>query len=265
MSLQGDDRRRMIRLSYRWLGICALALLPCTLAAADAAETATETATGVASASEPEPAAANDATAEATSAPAEAEQPVPAETEGASVTGADSAVAESTDDRSQRVRSAVAEALAASEDEDSAEAAPETGAETPAGDQDPVDARRQQLTNLVDQAPEPALVDDEAYLDVLRSEVADTLVLHPAMPADAAPAPADAAPAPADEPLEGAQPGDEVASSAYQVRSGDSLWIIAAEHLGDGNKWKLIYEANRDTLEDENFLRVGQVLKLPDR
>lgn len=226
--------------------------------AAGAAETATETATGLASASEPEPAAANDATTEATSAPAEAEQPVPAETKAASVTGPDSAVAESTDDRSQRVRSAVAEALAASEDDDSAEAAPETGAETPAGDQDPVDARRQQLTDLVDQAPEPVLADDEAYLDVLRSEVAGTLVLHPAMPSDAAPAPAD-------EPPADAQPGDEVASSAYQVRSGDSLWIIAAEHLGDGNKWKLIYEANRDTLEDENFLRVGQVLKLPDR
>ncbi|MBP3521414.1 MAG: FAD-dependent oxidoreductase [Oscillospiraceae bacterium] len=59
-----------------------------------------------------------------------------------------------------------------------------------------------------------------------------------------------------------------LASSAfayeYTVEQGDSLWKIAKEELGDGNKWNEIYEANKDTVKDPNLIYVGQKLEIPD-
>ena len=50
----------------------------------------------------------------------------------------------------------------------------------------------------------------------------------------------------------------------YTVEQGDSLWKIAKEELGDGNKWNEIYEANKDTVKDPNLIYVGQKLEIPD-
>jgi nucleoid-associated protein YgaU len=47
----------------------------------------------------------------------------------------------------------------------------------------------------------------------------------------------------------------------YTVREGDSLWKIASEQLGDGNRYPEIAKLNK--LEDEDFLVVGARLKLP--
>ena len=49
----------------------------------------------------------------------------------------------------------------------------------------------------------------------------------------------------------------------YTVEKGDSLWKIAREELGDGNKWKEIYEANKDTVKDPGLIYVGQKLEIP--
>ena len=49
----------------------------------------------------------------------------------------------------------------------------------------------------------------------------------------------------------------------YVVAPGDSLWTIAARQLGDGKRWKEIYEANRGTLRSPDDLRSGQKLILP--
>ena len=54
-------------------------------------------------------------------------------------------------------------------------------------------------------------------------------------------------------------------SGQYVVREGDSLWRIAAEQLGDGNRYTEIAGLNADILHDEDLLSVGMTLKLPSR
>jgi len=51
----------------------------------------------------------------------------------------------------------------------------------------------------------------------------------------------------------------------YVVREGDSLWKIAAEQLGNGNRYKEISKLNPDILADEDNLTVGMRLKMPTR
>lgn len=63
------------------------------------------------------------------------------------------------------------------------------------------------------------------------------------------------APAPAPEP---SNPG-----GTYTVKKGDSLSQIAKKTLGDMNRWREIFELNRDKLSDPNRIFPGLVLKLP--
>lgn len=55
--------------------------------------------------------------------------------------------------------------------------------------------------------------------------------------------------------------GAATATRRHTVRSGDTLFKIAQTHLGDGNKWKSIADANKVT--DPRKLRIGQVLVIP--
>jgi len=54
-----------------------------------------------------------------------------------------------------------------------------------------------------------------------------------------------------------------IAGRVYTVQTGDSLMKIARDLYGDGNRWTVIFNANRDILERPNQLRVGQVLRIP--
>ncbi|HEY9857253.1 MAG TPA: glucosaminidase domain-containing protein [Stenomitos sp.] len=61
-------------------------------------------------------------------------------------------------------------------------------------------------------------------------------------------------------------PGDSfvrAGGGSYTVQSGDSLSKIAQRTLGNGNRWREIYDLNRDVLNNPNLIRPGQVLKLP--
>ncbi|MFA7237885.1 MAG: LysM peptidoglycan-binding domain-containing protein [Phycisphaeraceae bacterium] len=49
------------------------------------------------------------------------------------------------------------------------------------------------------------------------------------------------------------------------VAEGDTLWSIAETQLGDGNKWKLIFNANRKSLSTPDDLQAGQKLVIPTR
>ncbi len=49
----------------------------------------------------------------------------------------------------------------------------------------------------------------------------------------------------------------------YVVRKGDSLSRIAKQYYGDAMRYKEIFEANRDILDDPNKIFPGQELKIP--
>lgn len=53
------------------------------------------------------------------------------------------------------------------------------------------------------------------------------------------------------------------AGTTYVVRGGDTLWDIAAHHLGDGARWPEIYAANRDLIADPDLIYPGQELRIP--
>ena len=68
------------------------------------------------------------------------------------------------------------------------------------------------------------------------------------------------------EPAPAPQPKEEPAADApqtYTVQSGDTLWKIAEDKLGDGNRYTDIFEANRDQLDNPDHILPGQDLKLP--
>lgn len=53
------------------------------------------------------------------------------------------------------------------------------------------------------------------------------------------------------------------AAKTYTVASGDSLSAIAKREYGDAGKWRLIHEANKDTISDPDKIFPGQVLNIP--
>ncbi len=53
------------------------------------------------------------------------------------------------------------------------------------------------------------------------------------------------------------------AAQEYTVKSGDTLSKIADQLYGNGAKWEKIYEANRDTLKNPNYIFIGMKLNIP--
>lgn len=51
--------------------------------------------------------------------------------------------------------------------------------------------------------------------------------------------------------------------STYTVVSGDCLWKIAKKILGDGNRWREIYNLNTTQISNPNLIQPGWVLVLP--
>lgn len=51
----------------------------------------------------------------------------------------------------------------------------------------------------------------------------------------------------------------------HTVTKGDSLWIIAQRHYGDGSKWTTIYNSNKDVVgKNPNLIKPGQKLVIPN-
>lgn len=57
-------------------------------------------------------------------------------------------------------------------------------------------------------------------------------------------------------------PGAET-TRTVTVQAGDSLSRIAKRELGDADKWRSIYEANRDKIDNPDLIHPGQVLTIP--
>ena len=62
----------------------------------------------------------------------------------------------------------------------------------------------------------------------------------------------------------GASAAAPQANRTYTVKSGDTLSKIAKDMLGNANAYTLIFDANRDQLDDPNMIQPGQVLKIPE-
>ena len=50
----------------------------------------------------------------------------------------------------------------------------------------------------------------------------------------------------------------------HEVRSGETLWVIARATIGDGTLWPALYRANRDQIKDPEKLYPGQRLRIPE-
>ena len=61
----------------------------------------------------------------------------------------------------------------------------------------------------------------------------------------------------------GSPTGTTGQSQTYVVVAGDSLSKIAKRHYGDANKWRTIYEANKNIIKDPDLIYPGQDLKIP--
>jgi len=57
--------------------------------------------------------------------------------------------------------------------------------------------------------------------------------------------------------------GGGLGERSYTVESGDTLSHIAKAHYGNAGKWRAIYEANRDQIDDPDRIFPGQVLRIP--
>ncbi len=56
----------------------------------------------------------------------------------------------------------------------------------------------------------------------------------------------------------------ETKTKTYTVDSGDNLSNIAKQELGDANRWREIYELNKDVIGDNpDLIQPGMELKLP--
>jgi nucleoid-associated protein YgaU len=75
----------------------------------------------------------------------------------------------------------------------------------------------------------------------------------------------EASPAPVRPAVPTPQPvaATAVAGSSYVVEAGDNLTRIALKFYNSNYKWTKIFEANRDTLKNPNYIYIGQVLVIP--
>lgn len=116
----------------------------------------------------------------------------------------------------------------------------------------------------VSSTPEPAVTQGDPYVSTLREEGSKTVVIdvetakRPAAPGVGGGIP------PGQPMLSTAGYGIGGAANTYTVQEGDSLWRIARRLYGDGFRYLELYEANQDTIGNENILIVGQVLRLPE-
>jgi LysM repeat protein len=52
-------------------------------------------------------------------------------------------------------------------------------------------------------------------------------------------------------------------SQEYTVSAGDSLSLLALRYYGSAQKWKKIYEANKNTVKNPHYIYIGQKITIP--
>jgi nucleoid-associated protein YgaU len=64
-------------------------------------------------------------------------------------------------------------------------------------------------------------------------------------------------------PAEGTAAQGGSAPRTYTVAAGDTLSAIAKREYGAADRWKVIFEANRDKISNPDLIQPGQVLTIP--
>lgn len=60
------------------------------------------------------------------------------------------------------------------------------------------------------------------------------------------------------------QVNDHVPARIVTIQPGNTLWAIARERYGDGNRYVQIFEANRATIRNPDLIFPGQIFDLPE-
>jgi outer membrane protein OmpA-like peptidoglycan-associated protein len=55
----------------------------------------------------------------------------------------------------------------------------------------------------------------------------------------------------------------KVSTKEYIIQKNDSLWKIAQKELGNGNRWKYLYELNKNVIKNPNKLKAGTKIIIP--
>lgn len=67
------------------------------------------------------------------------------------------------------------------------------------------------------------------------------------------------------EQRQGERGGASPTTKTYTVKSGDTLSDIAQSEMGDANRWRELYEANKDAVGDNpDLIHPGLELKIPN-
>ncbi len=65
------------------------------------------------------------------------------------------------------------------------------------------------------------------------------------------------------EEKENVESAPKASTREYTIQPNDSLWKIAQTEMGNGNRWKYLYELNKDRIKNPNKLRKGTVIIIP--
>ena len=75
----------------------------------------------------------------------------------------------------------------------------------------------------------------------------------------------DPEPAPAPAPVQHEVVAAAPHSRVHVVKPKETLFSLARQYYnGDASKWRKIYDANRDRIENKDSIKVGQELVIPD-
>lgn len=58
-------------------------------------------------------------------------------------------------------------------------------------------------------------------------------------------------------------PSQEKEVEFYEIQKGDTLWAISQKFLGNGARYKEIFEANKEVIKDADLIYPGQKIRIP--
>lgn len=65
------------------------------------------------------------------------------------------------------------------------------------------------------------------------------------------------------EEKENLESAPKASTREYTIQPNDSLWKIAQNEMGNGNRWQYLYEINKDRIKNPNKLKKGTVIIIP--